>query len=414
MTKRLNIVVGVGGGIAAYKIPALIRLLTEQGHSVRVVPTRSALKFVGAPTWEALSGAPVTAEVWDNIAEVPHVAIGQNADLVIVAPATADFMARVCAGMADDLLTNVLLTTTAPVVVVPAMHTEMWENTATQVNVRTLRERGYIVVEPAEGRLTGADTGKGRMPEPDAIAELALLQVSSDVQDMSGLQVVVSAGGTREYIDPVRFLGNRSSGKQGIALAADALRRGAQVTLVLANVSLPTPAGVDVVRVDTTEQLREAMILQSHDADVIVMAAAVADYAPAHVSSTKMKKSEDGQSPTIELRRTPDILAELVSLQTATHPDQTIVGFAAETGDDVADVLAHGAAKLARKGCDLLVVNEVGQEGNTGTGFGTDDNQVTILFADGREGVHVPTASKSDIAHAVFSQVLSLRNTHTA
>ncbi len=414
MTKPLNIVVGVGGGIAAYKIPALIRLFTEQGHSVRVVPTRSALKFVGAPTWEALSGSPVTAEVWDNVAEVPHVAIGQNADLVIVAPATADFMARVCAGMADDLLTNVLLTTTAPVVVVPAMHTEMWENAATQSNVRTLRERGYIVVEPAEGRLTGADTGKGRMPEPDAIAALALLQVSSDVQDMTGLQVVVSAGGTREYIDPVRFLGNRSSGKQGIALAADALRRGAQVTLVLANVSLPTPAGVEVVRVDTTEQLREAMIAQSHDADVIVMAAAVADYAPVHVSSTKMKKSEDGQSPTIELRRTPDILAELVALQTATHPDQTIVGFAAETGDDVADVLAHGAAKLARKGCDLLVVNEVGHEGNTGTGFGTDDNQVTILFADGREGVHVPTASKSDIAHAVLSQVLSLRNTHTA
>lgn len=414
MTTPLNIVVGVGGGIAAYKVPGLVRLLKEQGHDVRVVPTRSALKFVGAPTWEALSGEPVTAEVWDNIADVPHVAIGQHADLVIVAPATADFIARVASGMADDLLTNVILSTTAPIVIAPAMHTEMWENAATQANVATLRQRGIVIIEPAEGRLTGADTGKGRMPEVEEIAEYALAQVTADARDLGSLNVVISAGGTREYIDPVRFLGNRSSGKQGIALAADAVRRGAQVTLVLANVSLPVPTGVAVVRVDTTDQLRTAMIDLSHDADVIVMAAAVADYAPVTMSATKMKKTDNGSSPTIELRRTPDVLAELVALQQATHPDLTIVGFAAETGDAESDVLTHGAAKLARKGCDLLVVNQVGSEAESGAGFGTDDNQVTILFADGRDAVHVPQSSKSTVAHAVLSQVLEVRNTHTA
>ena len=414
MTTPLNIVVGVGGGIAAYKVPGLVRLLKEQGHHVRVVPTRSALKFVGAPTWEALSGEPVTAEVWDNIADVPHVAIGQHADLVIVAPATADFIARVASGMADDLLTNVILSTTAPIVIAPAMHTEMWENAATQANVATLRTRGIAIIEPAEGRLTGADTGKGRMPEVEEIADFALAQVSADARDLSGLNVVISAGGTREYIDPVRFLGNRSSGKQGIALAADAVHRGAQVTLVLANVSLPIPTGATVVRVDTTEQLRTAMIDLSHDADVIVMAAAVADYAPVAVSATKMKKTDDGSSPTIELRRTPDVLAELVALQQATHPDLTIVGFAAETGDAQSDVLTHGAAKLARKGCDLLVVNQVGNETESGAGFGTDENQVAILFADGRDAVHVPQSSKATVAHAVLSQVLEVRNTHTA
>src|SRR4051812_44523274 len=329
---RPSVVLGVSGGIAAYKACELLRDLTESDHDVTVVPTAAALQFVGAATWAALSGKPVATDVWTDAHEVPHVRIGRAADLVVVAPATADLLARAAQGRADDLLTNVLLTATCPVVFAPAMHTEMWENAATQANVATLRERGALVLEPAVGRLTGADTGKGRLPEPDEI-----FAVSQDVlargitrPDLSGRTVVVSAGGTREPIDPVRFLGNRSSGLQGVALARTAAARGAEVTLVAANVSLPDPAGVKVVRVETTEELRDAVLSAAGSADAVVMAAAPADFRPVASSETKIKKSADGSVPALELTQTPDILAELSHHRA--RPGQVVVGFAAETG----------------------------------------------------------------------------------
>ena len=263
-SRRPHVVLGVSGGIAAYKACELLRRLTESGHDVTVVPTAAALEFVGAPTWAALSGKPVATDVWSEVHEVPHVRIGQSADLVVVAPATADLMAKAAHGLADDLLTNTLLTARCPVVLAPAMHTEMWEHPATQDNVETLRRRGVLVIEPAEGRLTGADTGKGRLPEPGEIFEVCtgVLARGDAAQsaDLAGLHVVVSAGGTREYLDPVRFIGNRSSGLQGYALARTAVARGAEVTLVAANVSLPDPAGAKVVRVETTAQLRSGSL----------------------------------------------------------------------------------------------------------------------------------------------------------
>ena len=386
----------MSGGIAAYKACELLRRLTESGHDVTVVPTAAALQFVGAPTWAALSGKPVATEVWDRVHEVPHVRIGQSADLVIVAPATADLLAKAAAGLADDLLTNTLLTARCPVLFAPAMHTEMWEHPATVANVATLRSRGVHVLEPAEGRLTGADTGKGRLPEPAEIfaAATALLRVKSD---LAGRHVVVSAGGTREYLDPVRFIGNRSSGLQGYALARTAAARGASVTLIAANVSLPDPVGVDVVRVETTAQLREQVIAAASAADVVVMAAAPADFRPATQSESKIKKTDAGDVPEITLVQNPDILAELVR----ERPDgQVIVGFAAETGDETGGVLDHARAKLARKGCDLLVVNDV----SGGAVFGRPDNQAVILGSDGST-VDVPRGSKSAVAHAIWDQV---------
>src|ERR671931_2420108 len=375
-----KVVLGVSGGIAAYKACDLLRRLTESGHDVRVVPTASALHFVGAATWSALSGNPVTTEVWDSVHEVPHVRIGQSADLVVVAPATADLLAKAAHGIADDLLTNTLLTARCPLVFVPAMHTEMWEHPATAENVATLRRRGALVLEPAVGRLTGADTGKGRMPEPDEIARLAELLLGNPATlpyDLAGRHVVVSAGGTREPLDPVRFLGNASSGKQGYALAAVAAARGARVTLVAANVELPDPAGTDVVRVGSAVELRDAVHKAAQDADVVVMAAAVADFRPSQPAAHKIKKSEAAPSP-IALDENPDVLSELVA---ARRPGMLIVGFAAETGDSSASVLDHGRAKLARKGCDLLVVNAVGP----GKAFEVEDNAGWLLAADGAE-----------------------------
>src|SRR5690349_18766292 len=294
---RPRVVLGVSGGIAAYKACELLRRFTESGHDVTVVPTAAALEFVGAPTWAALSGKPVSTTVWDDVHQVPHVRIGQTADLVVVAPATADLLAKAAHGLADDLLTNTLLTARCPIVFAPAMHTEMWEHPATQANVATLRERGALVIEPAEGRLTGADTGKGRLPEPAEIFGIAtdvLARGGSGVRDLAGTHVVVSAGGTREFLDPVRFLGNRSSGLQGYALARTAAARGAEVTLVAANTTLEDPAGVKVVRVETTAQLQDQVVAASRTADVVVMAAAPADFRPAAFAEAKIKKSEDG------------------------------------------------------------------------------------------------------------------------
>jgi phosphopantothenoylcysteine decarboxylase/phosphopantothenate--cysteine ligase len=392
----------VSGGIAAYKACELLRRLTESGHDVTVVPTASALRFVGAPTWAALSGKPVSEEVWADVHEVPHVRIGQTADLVVVAPATADLLAKAAHGLADDLLTNTLLTARCPVVFAPAMHTEMWEHAATQENVATLRRRGALVVEPAEGRLTGADTGKGRFPEPAEIFETARELLarggSANVLDLAGRHVLVSAGGTREYLDPVRFLGNRSSGLQGYALARAAVSRGAEVTLVAANVALPDPAGAKVVHVETTAQLRDAVLAAAPTADAVVMAAAPADYRPRSVSDTKIKKAEDGSAPALELEQNPDILAEIS--HDRARPGSVIVGFAAETGDASSSVLDLARTKLARKGCDLLVVNDV----SGGKVFGSPENEAVVLDAAG-EATHVPRGAKSALAHAIWDRV---------
>ncbi|MFF0201489.1 bifunctional phosphopantothenoylcysteine decarboxylase/phosphopantothenate--cysteine ligase CoaBC [Streptomyces sp. NPDC005017] len=394
-----KVVLGVSGGIAAYKACELLRRLTESGHDVRVVPTASALHFVGEATWSALSGNPVSTEVWDAVHEVPHVRIGQHADLVVVAPATADMLAKAAHGLADDLLTNTLLTARCPVVFAPAMHTEMWEHPATQENVATLRRRGAVVIEPAVGRLTGVDTGKGRLPDPGEIFEVCrrVLARGAAEPDLRGRHVVVSAGGTREPLDPVRFLGNRSSGKQGYALARTAAARGARVTLVAANtVGLPDPAGVDVVPVGTAVQLREAVLKAAADADAVVMAAAVADFRPAAYAAGKIKK-KDGQEPEpVALVRNPDVLAE-ISAERA-RPGQVIVGFAAETDD----VLANGRAKLERKGCDLLVVNEVGERKT----FGSEENEAVVLGADGSETA-VPRGPKEALADTVWDLVVA-------
>lgn len=392
-----KVVLGVSGGIAAYKACELLRRLTESGHDVRVVPTASALHFVGAATWSALSGHPVSTEVWSDVHEVPHVRIGQHADLVIVAPATADMLAKAAHGLADDLLTNTLLTARCPVVFAPAMHTEMWEHPATQENVATLRRRGALVVEPAVGRLTGVDTGKGRFPEPAELFDVVrrVLARGTAAQDLAGRHVVVSAGGTREPLDPVRFLGNRSSGKQGYALARSAAARGARVTLVAANTALPDPAGVDLVSVGTAVQLREAVLKAAADADAVVMAAAVADFRPAAYAAGKIKK-QDGEDPApLTLVRNPDILAELSGDRP--RPGQVVVGFAAETDN----VLANGRAKLARKGCDLLVVNEVGERKT----FGSERNEAVVLGVDGSE-TPVPYGPKDDLADTVWDLVV--------
>lgn len=447
-----RLILGVAGGIAAYKACELLRRLTEAGHAVRVVPTAAALRFVGAPTWAALSGQPVAADVWDGVHEVPHVRLGQQADLVIVAPATADLLARAAHGIADDLLTNTLLTARCPVIYAPAMHTEMWEHPATAANVATLRARGALVVEPAVGRLTGADSGKGRLPEPDELFFLvgrvltragtaspgAALppdpagrragRLGWPVLDLSGRRVVVTAGGTREPLDPVRFLGNRSSGKQGYAFARTAVARGARVTLISANVGLPDPAGVDLVRVGTTEELRKATLEAAATADVVIMAAAPADFRPAEYATSKIQKSPDGSAPVLRLVTNPDIAAELGERR---RPGQVLVAFAAETataggpaapgpgaaaaGEGVAaagegaaapgdaGVLARGRAKLERKRADLIVVNEVGVD----RVFGADSNAATVLAADGST-VTLTERPKEDLADAVWDLVMAL------
>ncbi|MFJ9948857.1 bifunctional phosphopantothenoylcysteine decarboxylase/phosphopantothenate--cysteine ligase CoaBC [Kitasatospora sp. NPDC091207] len=392
-----RVVLGVSGGIAAYKACELLRRFTESGHQVTVVPTEAALHFVGEATWAALSGRPAATETWERVHEVPHVRIGQSADLVVVAPATADLMAKAAHGLADDLLTNTLLTARCPVVLAPAMHTEMWEHPATRENVATLRRRGVIVLEPAVGRLTGKDTGKGRLPEPSAIFDAcrALLRRGVAAADLAGRHVVVSAGGTREPLDPVRYLGNRSSGKQGYALAATAAARGARVTLLSANAELPDPAGVDVVHVSTALELREAAAKAAQDADAVVMAAAVADFRPAEYAAGKIKKVDGVEPAPVALVRNPDILAELSARRP--RSGQLVVGFAAETDD----VLANGRAKLARKGCDLLVVNEVGN----GKAFGTDVNEAVVLGSDGSETA-VPVGPKEALADVVWDLVV--------
>lgn len=384
-----RVVVGVSGGIAAYKACTVVRQLSEAGHSVRVIPTESALRFVGAATFEALSGQPVHTGVFDDVPEVPHVQLGKQADLVVVAPATADLLARAVHGRADDLLTATLLTARCPVLFAPAMHTEMWLHPATVDNVATLRRRGAVVLEPAAGRLTGTDSGSGRLPEAEEITTLAhLLLERHDAlpYDLAGRKMLVTAGGTREPVDPVRFIGNRSSGKQGYAVARVAAQRGAEVTLIAGHTAgLIDPAGVEVVHVSSAAQLGDAVSKRAPEADVLVMAAAVADFRPAHVSAAKIKKSasDDAATPTIELVRNDDVLAGAVRARAHGQLPKmrAIVGFAAETGDTEGDVLFHARAKLQRKGCDLLVVNAVGE----GRAFEVDSNDGWLLASDGTE-----------------------------
>jgi phosphopantothenoylcysteine decarboxylase / phosphopantothenate---cysteine ligase len=400
-----RVLLGVAGGIAAYKSAELLRRLTETGHSVRVLPTPSALEFVGAATFEALSGQPVHTGVFADVPEVPHVRLGQEAELVVVAPATADLMARAAAGRADDLLTASLLTARCPVLFAPAMHTEMWEHPATRANVELLRSRGVVVLEPASGRLTGADTGPGRLPDPAEIAEFArLLLERGDAlpRDLAGRRVVVSAGGTREALDPVRYLGNRSSGRQGYALARVAAQRGAHVTLVAAHTAdLGDPAAVEVARVGSALELRDAMHAATKGADAVVMAAAVADFRPGALAAHKIKK-DGSEPPALQLALNPDILVELVA---AREPGQIVVGFAAETGDASGDPLHHGRAKLARKGCDLLVVNAVGD----GRAFEVPDNAGWLLGADGTE-LELESGSKALLASHVWDAVAARLN----
>ena len=399
-----RVVLGVGGGIAAYKACELLRRLTESGHDVTVVPTASALRFVGAPTWEALSGHPVSAEVWESVPEVPHVRLGQRADLVVIAPATADLLARAAHGLADDLLTNILLTARCPVLFAPAMHTEMWLHPATQENVATLRRRGAIVLDPASGRLTGADTGPGRLPEPAEIFEAALgvLRRGPAAPDLVGLRVLITAGGTREPLDPVRYLGNRSSGLQGYALARTAVARGAEVTLIAANVALPDPAGAKVLRVGTALELREEVRAAAAEADVVVMSAAVADFRPADYADAKIKKADDESAPELRLVQNPHVLREIGTRRL--RADQTVVGFAAETGDAEHSALELGRRKLAKYGVDLLVVNEVGVD----KVFGRPETEAVILAADGGETA-VPPGPKSALAEEIWDRVAAWR-----
>lgn len=398
--ERPTVIVGVAGGIAAFKALEVVRLLAEGGINVHVLPTLSALRFVGEASFAALSGNPVHTDVWADVHNVPHVSLARAADAIVVVPATADLMSRAAAGRADDLLTATMLTATCPIILSPAMHTEMWDNAATVANVATLRERGFVVLEPAVGRLTGADSGKGRLPDPAGIAAAVrhVLHAGRRTPDMAGRHVVVTAGGTREAIDPVRFIGNRSSGRQGYALAAVAAARGARVTLISANSSLAEPAGVDVVRVTSTAEMQTALAQAAPDAVAVVMAAAVSDFRPVAPAETKIKKSGDG-APTIELVQNPDLLAGLV----ATRPvGQVIVGFAAETGDNHADAIEYGTQKLARKGCDLLVINDV----SGGKAFEVENNAVTIISADS-EPVEVPLTNKELVAETVWDLVIS-------
>lgn len=412
----MNVVVGISGGIAAYKAVGVVRALVLGGHDVHVVPTAAALRFVGRPTLEAISRNPVETDLYEGVAEVRHVALGQAADLVVVAPATAHTLAKLAAGLADDLLGTTVLASTAPLVVAPAMHTGMWANPATRANVRVLEARGVVLVGPASGPLTGRDSGQGRMAEPADIVAAALdaaaranpdldrtpVEVPGSSADrLAGRRVLVTAGGTREPLDPVRFVGNRSSGRQGVALATVARDRGADVVLLAAHLEVPPPAGVRVIEVGTAEELLQAALTEAAHADLVVMAAAVADYRPTEAAAAKLKKRDLGTTVTVELVQNPDVLRELVTARAASdRSGQVLVGFAAETEPDRERLLQLGAEKVRAKGADFLVVNEVGWT----TGFGPGDTAVTVL--DGRgEPIGQVQGDKLSVASRILEVV---------
>jgi phosphopantothenoylcysteine decarboxylase/phosphopantothenate--cysteine ligase len=412
MDRPFNIVVGVTGGIAAYKAVLLVRELVLAGHEVRVIATESALRFVGAPTWEAISRHPLNTSIFDDVAAVRHVALGQQADVVVIAPATANTIAKLATGLADDLLGTTVLASRAPLVIAPAMHTEMWQHPATVANIRTLAGRGVTIVGPGSGRLTGTDVGPGRMSEPEEIAAAALAAATSarepaPAPDLAGRRVLVTAGGTREPIDPVRFLGNRSSGKQGAAFALAARARGADVTVLAANMDAAPAAALEaagIVRIDveTAAQLAAEVARRAPAASVVVMSAAVADFAPVEPATRKLKKLALGERTELVLTRTPDILGDLLSHPV---PGRMVVGFAAETAADRDELLALATEKVARKPADLLVANAVGG----GRGFGAEDNSALVLDSSG-----VVVAEVSGSKRAVADAVLDLVVRHTA
>lgn len=421
----MRVVIGIGGGIAAYKAAMLLRLFGKAGHEVIAIPTEAALKFVGKPTLEALSGNPVSVDVFERVPEVNHVRQAEEADAVVIAPATADLMARLAMGRADDLLSATVLTTHAPVILAPAMHTQMWEHPATQKNVETLRGFGYHIIEPAVGRLTGPDSGVGRLPEPEDIYARALevlgwsqgqdaaitsTVAQAETKPLASQRFLITAGGTREALDPVRFLGNRSSGKQGIALAQAALDLGAEVHVIAAHIEVELPQGLhQVTRVSSADELKQAVFAHMGETDVLVMAAAVADFRPAEYLASKIKKTEDpGQDPVIRLVRNPDILKDSVQhrqVNPASSP-HTIVGFAAETGDDTSSPLEYGQAKLARKGCDFLAVNTVSET----VGFGTDHNTIHLLSRTADSAIEF-SGSKYEVARGVLLHIAQQINT---
>jgi phosphopantothenoylcysteine decarboxylase/phosphopantothenate--cysteine ligase len=394
------VVLGVCGGIAAYKSVELLRLLKEFGHSVTVIPTENALRFVGAATFEALSGEPVSSSVWSGVDQVRHIDLGDSADIVVIAPATADFIARATHGLASDLLTNTLLGTTAPVLIAPAMHTQMWHHPATEHNVSLLRARGYIVVDPDSGRLTGKDSGIGRLPSPQSLFDQVQSVLAGSGQELSGRHIVITAGGTRESWDPVRFVGNRSSGKQGVALARAALSRGAKVTLITGYMEADLPAGVSHIPAESAADMLESVRVAMKDQpDALIMAAAVADYRPVRTETGKIKKdAARGTVPTLELAVTEDILANI----TRENPGTVVIGFAAETAGSFEELLTRGHTKLASKGCAALVLNNV----SDGQIFGSDQTEVVILQPDGE--YQVVAGSKNTAAHAVVSQLVTL------
>ncbi len=416
MSTPLTVVVGVTGGIAAYKSVSVVRSLVLLGHDVHVVATDAALRFVGAPTFEAISRNPLNSDLYDGVSEVRHVEIGRRADLLVIAPATANTIAKLAHGLADDLLTNTVLATTAPVLLAPAMHTEMWRNPATQQNVRTLRERGVAFVGPDVGRLTGTDSGPGRMAEPEEIVAAAVALVSrhptrrergavapaatrAGARDLLGRRVVITAGGTREPLDPVRYLGNRSSGKQGVALAAAARDRGADVVLIAAHLDVPAPEAVETRPVSTALELQRAVTEAAKDADIVVMAAAVADFRPVAASDSKIKKEEAGGRVELTLVENPDILAQLAAEKS---PGQIVVGFAAETETDPQELIEVGRRKLRRKGCDFLVINTVGWH----AGFSADDNEIVVLDRAG-DIVMEAAGSKALVADRILDVITS-------
>ena len=396
----LRIVVGITGGIAAYKAVSVVREFVKDGHHVDVIATEAALQFVGRPTLEAISRNAVHVGLYDDVAQVRHVALGQQADVVVVAPATANSLAQFAAGLAPDLLGNTVLARRGPLVVAPAMHTEMWENPATQANISTLRSRGVVVVGPGVGQLTGSDSGPGRMSEPEEIVAAAYQAVSSETKhDFLGKRILITGGGTREPLDPVRFIGNRSSGKQAVALAQRAMQRGAEVTLISAHLEVEPPVGVTLVSVSTAAQMHSEVMSLSPDFDIVIMAAAVSDYRMDSVSGSKLKKADIGGELHLTLVENPDILKELSSLKSA---QQFIVGFAAETATDD-ELIRIGQEKLARKGCDLLILNQVGWE----EGFGKESNTVTVLAATG-DILDTATGSKLSVADTILDCIATL------
>lgn len=395
--RPLRIIVAVSGGIAAYKSVLVVRQLVLAGHDVSVIATESALRFVGAPTFEAISHRPINVDVFEDVSAVKHVALGQEADVIGVVPATAATLARLAHGLAEDLIGTTVLASRAPLVLAPAMHTEMWEHPATRANVELLRQRGAHIVGPASGRLTGSDTGVGRLAEPDEIVQ-AILAAPGGRHDLAGRTIVVTAGGTREPLDPVRFIGNRSSGRQGLELARAAYERGADVHLIACNIAADFPSGVHVHEASTTAELRDAVSAAASYADTVIMAAAVADYRPAVASDQKIKRTGDGGGTTLELVENPDILAEL---STAKKPGQTIVGFAAETEADPDLRLDIGRAKRERKGCDFLAINFVDWD----TGFGNNDNSVVIINRHG-DIVCEATGSKRHVADLLLDAIV--------